>query len=92
MRLAGHTLFLSVEPMLTAIEIGNILYPPPADKHIGRIAQVICGAETGPRRRLMKLAWAQSLLKQCRRKRVAFFIKRIPEGIPDDLMVREMPT
>jgi len=41
------------------------------------IHQVIVGGESGPGARLFNLAWARSILKQCREAGVAFFMKQV---------------
>ena len=58
--------FLSVEPMLEAIT-----YHPRWG-----IDWVICGGESGPGARPFNLAWAESLLAQCRAAGVPFFMKQ----------------
>jgi protein gp37 len=40
------------------------------------IAWVIVGGESGPGARPMKPEWVESILKQCRRAKVAFFFKQ----------------
>lgn len=66
---------------------------------------MIVGGESGPGARPFDLAWARSLVSQCRAAGVAVFYKqggksnRCPhsakggcfECIPDDLQIREMP-
>ena len=69
--------FLSVEPMLEAVDLEkpfdeNGLRPP-----ITEIDWVICGGESGPGARPFNLAWAESLLEQCKQAGVAFFMKQI---------------
>jgi protein gp37 len=43
----------------------------------GRIHQVICGGESGPKARPFNLAWAESLREQCNAAGVAFFMKQV---------------
>ena len=93
--------FLSVEPMLEAVDLtpffwGKILEPAihgcekcPKDadcecgyetrKHLGDAAIDWCivGGESGPGARPFNLAWAESLLEQCKQAGVAFFMKQI---------------
>ncbi len=83
--------FLSVEPMLEAVDLENL----PSASGIGRylnclsnagadpgalipskIDWVICGGESGPGARGFNLAWAESLLGQCRDAGVPFFMKQ----------------
>lgn len=70
-----------------------------------QLSWVIVGGESGPKARPFDLAWARSLVSQCRAAGVAVFYKqggksnRCPhsakggcfECIPDDLQIREMP-
>lgn len=55
---------------------------------------IICGGESGPRRRMMKPEWARDLRDHCRRDGIKFFMKQMTgkEPIPDDLMVRQFPV
>lgn len=79
--------FLSVEPMLEAIELGHdtpevgwISYLTGfdgCDPDIPGVDWVICGGESGPGARPFNLAWAESLLEQCRGAHVPFFLKQI---------------
>ena len=54
---------------------------------------VVCGAETGPGARPMKLEWARSLRDQCSATGVPFFMKKVSGGgpLPDDLNIRQWP-
>jgi len=72
--------FVSVEPMLSQIELGP--YNLGAAGRAGRNYQmpqidwVICGGENGPGSRPMKTEWALDLLGQCRSASVPFLFKR----------------
>jgi protein gp37 len=57
---------LSCEPLLGPID----------DLDLAGIAWVIVGGESGPGARPMKPEWVESILKQCRRAKVAFFFKQ----------------
>jgi len=46
-------------------------------REIAGIHWVICGGESGPGARPFNLAWAESLLKQCRAAGVPFFMKQV---------------
>jgi protein gp37 len=79
--------FVSIEPMLEPVVLGYIegfIYRPwlnPQIYHnIPSIDWVICGAETGPRKRIMLNSWAVSLYSQCRDVGVPFFFKRDSRG------------
>lgn len=79
--------FLSVEPQLEHIELGHdtpevgwISYLrglDGCDPAIPGIDWVICGGESGPYARPFNLAWAESLLEQCRAAGVPFFMKQL---------------
>lgn len=57
--------FISFEPLIAALEKLDLT----------DIDWAIVGGESGPRARLMKDAWAQSIIDQCRRQGVAAFVK-----------------
>jgi protein gp37 len=57
--------FLSCEPLLEPLD----------DLDLVGIAWVIVGGESGPGARPIKQEWVESILKQCRRAKVAFFFK-----------------
>ena len=75
--------FLSVEPMLEAIDLTAIKrthaegFMRPLDGRFRTINWVICGGESGPDARPFNLAWAESLLDQCKAAGVPFFMKQI---------------
>jgi len=81
--------FLSVEPQLAHVDLsgGESIDGMPVvnpltganwcDPPIPRIDWVICGGESGPGARPFNLAWAESLLAQCRAAGVAYFGKQV---------------
>lgn len=79
--------FLSVEPQLEHIDLGHdtpevgwISYLrgfDGCDPIIPGIDWVICGGESGPGARPFNLAWAESLLAQCRDADVPYFFKQM---------------
>jgi len=85
---------LSIEPQLgvinlTALYVGGktTIDALRGKVHIGDFSQnipaidwVICGAESGPRRRPFNICWARSLREQCKGANVAFFLKQMPGG------------
>ena len=75
--------FVSAEPLLE--DLGTL--------NLTGIHQVIVGGESGPRRRVVDLAWARSIRDQCQAADVKFFMKQVDKvaAIPPDLMIREMP-
>ena len=82
--------FLSVEPLLEAVDLGNL----------AGIHWVIVGGESGPRCRPFNIEWARGIRDQCRQAGVSYFLKQLG-GYPDkrhalsdfpgDLQLREMP-
>jgi len=75
--------FVSVEPMLEAVVIGDLLGDAYSSMHGGfapGIDWVICGAETGSGARPMDLDWARDLRDQCVSAEVPFFFKRDSNG------------
>jgi len=72
--------FVSVEPMLSGIDLDRALWTHMADKggpYVEGVALngVICGPENGPRARPMDLDWARSLRDQCVSAGVSFYFK-----------------
>lgn len=55
---------------------------------------VICGGESGHKRRPFNCDWARSLRDQCKAAGVHYFFKQIDkvQPIPADLMIREFPN
>mgnify|MGYP001571291976 CR=1 FL=1 len=90
--------FVSVEPMLEAINLRRALWgicpvhdgPSLSCNHgqcpaTTRIDAVICGGESGPGYRPMDPAWARDLREQCRAAGVSFFMKQraaLRPGVP----------
>lgn len=82
--------FLSIEPMLEAIDLSQ---------WIGGISLIIVGGESGPGSRPMPDAWARAIRTQCLAAGTAFFMKqqsqhdtphfRDFQQFPPDLQVRE---
>jgi len=88
--------FLSIEPMLGPVDLVQAaeLYLKNTNGNLCNLFNwVICGGESGPKKRPFNIAWAESLTKQCSAGNVAFFMKQIDkvQAIPDHLMVREFP-
>lgn len=69
--------FLSVEPLLEAVNLFSYRVPFDHYDYKTDIDWVICGGESGPGARPFNLAWAESLLAQCRAAGVPFFMKQI---------------
>jgi protein gp37 len=73
--------FLSCEPLLENLSLERARIPDAEGRAAGDagIHWVICGTESGQRRRTMNLDWARSLRDQCKAAGVAFFLKQIEE-------------
>lgn len=67
--------WLSIEPMLEPIWLEPRLDPQ-------RIHWVVCGAESGARRRPFSETWAKGVYNQCRRQGIAFFGKQDSDTRP----------
>lgn len=82
----GGPLWLSVEPLLGPVMIPEVWQ--------SRINWIIVGGESGKDARPMKPEWARNIREQCRMSATAFFMKQMDkkEPIPDDLMIRQMPS
>lgn len=78
--------FLSVEPMLGPVVLSH--------KSIVAVDWVICGGESGPRKRPTAIEWHRALRDQCKDAGIAFFEKQIDKvrPIPNDLLIREFPA
>lgn len=85
------TKFISVEPMLGPVRLNDdwlILSPD----------WIICGGESGPGFREMKMEWAETLKHDCDEWGIPFFMKQMsgvnPKkiAIPDHLNTKEFPA
>jgi protein gp37 len=90
LRVPAAVRFLSCEPLLQPVDLTPYLVD---DLHrIGRaprmeIDWVIVGGESGPGARTFRLAWARSIVKQCRAAGTAVFVKQMgshPVGVQFD--------
>ena len=107
----ARVLFLSVEPMLGPVDLSRWLAIETdrngkwrAESKFGlspEVGWIIVGAESGPKRRPMDLAWARDLRDQCKAARVPFFCKQLEiDGkvtddvakFPEDLQIQEFPN
>lgn len=73
--LSAETRFISLEPMLEPI---CLYWNCPKDWTETELDWVIVGCESGARRRPFELKWAENVLNQCHRHKVAVFIKQLP--------------
>ena len=80
----AKVLFLSCEPLLEEISV---------KEQLPGIDWLICGGESGAKKRKMDCDWARKLRDECKDESVNFFMKQIDkvQEIPDDLMIREIP-
>jgi len=83
MNIPTSVCFMSVEPMLERIELGEWA-------HV--LDWVICGGETGPKARPMEPEWVLNLLAQCLKAKTPFFFKKWSAANPKSLaMPKEFP-
>lgn len=76
--------FLSIEPQLDKIELGNLT----------GISWIINGGESGHHKRPFNVEWARSLRDECKKLKIPFFFKQIDkiQEIPSDLNIKEFPS
>jgi protein gp37 len=80
LKIPAKVRFLSVEPMLEAIDLDQAARKPNGTRTPNwglDIHWVICGGESGGEARPFQLEWARSLRKQCEAAEVAFFMKQM---------------
>lgn len=68
--------FVSAEPLLAPVDFAPFL---------DDLSLIICGAESGPRRRHFDVAWAEDLYEQCKAANVPFWGKQdsgLRPGVP----------
>jgi protein gp37 len=78
--------FVSIEPILSAIDISDYLNGYGNGDHI---SWAVIGQETGPGARPAKSEWFNSIIDQCKSAGVPVFVKKAPAGVP---IIREFPT
>ncbi len=97
--------WISAEPMLGVVDLthmnvlqthqGRYSFPYLEEKYRSKVIDyidwVVCGAETGPKKRPMKWVWAKRLANQCKNANVPFFFKEPWGNAPYDLLHREYP-
>jgi protein gp37 len=72
--------FVSVEPMLSEIDLKLYDYAESCGSHSVRrhfLRWIICGTESGPRRRPTKIEWIRNLRDQCVSAGTPFFLKQM---------------
>lgn len=70
LRVPARVRFLSCEPLLEAIDIESHL-------NVRNVDWVIVGGESGPDARPFDIAWARSIISQCREAGVPVFMKQL---------------
>lgn len=93
--------WISVEPLLGPVQLEHNLMKFACDTRDLKtnlvipkqtsVDWVVCGAETGPKKRAMHWEWAISLANQCKSAGVPFFFKEPWETAPDACRRRELP-
>lgn len=92
--------FVSLEPLLSYVNIQGCLNPSPTGEDDSKLDWVIVGCESGPKRRECKLEWVRSIVEQCADAGVPCFVKQIeingrvshnPAEWPEDLRVQQKP-
>ena len=78
--------FVSVEPMLSLVDPFKV--KPAPGRRSYPLDWVICGSESGPGARPMKVEWAYLLCGRCKQNGVPFFYKQGPD---DNRKVCKMP-
>jgi protein gp37 len=90
LKIPARVRFLSVEPMLEAIDLrfGRLPHNMDEARMFGDVVPdsrgvdwIIVGGESGSNARPFDLAWARSLRDQCREAGVAFFMKQMGENL-----------
>jgi len=98
------------KPHLGRRYLRKTIIPPTRDTRTGerfpmkvveeRIDWVICGCESGPKRRPCNIAWIRDVVSQCKNAGVKVFVKQLDIGnkviedineFPEDLRIREYP-
>ena len=90
--------FVSVEPMLSPVDLSYWLdYDADAGARVP-LSWIICGAESGAKRRPFDVAWAADLYEQCQEAGVPYFYKQgsglypgMNDKLPDVGSVKEWP-
>jgi protein gp37 len=83
--------FVSLEPLLEAIDCGNAFDDPPEGSPYGRIDWAILGGESGPGARPMHPDWARRVRDQCQAAGTAYFFKQWGEWAPADAPAHAIP-
>ena len=86
-----HKLWLSAEPLLGPIDMGDM---------VEMFKWVAVGCESGQNRRPCKIEWIESIVEQCRKANVPVFVKQLDLGgkcerditkFPKNLQIRQVP-
>lgn len=77
----GNVLFLSVEPLIEAADLGRLLRPAGGKG----VDWVIVGGESGPNARPCELQWIEDVVRQCDAAGVPVFVKQLGDRLARDL-------
>jgi len=75
--LKNEGMMLSRQPPYVSLDNWNTLQGKCGELKTERLSWVICGGESGPGARPMKLDWARSIRDQCKEAGVPFFMKQM---------------
>jgi protein gp37 len=86
----AHIRFLSMEPLLEAIDLEKVYARNGIEPNLDWI---IVGGESGPKRRPFDPNWAREIRDWCKQYNIAFFMKQWDKvhPVPEDLQIREYP-
>ena len=82
LRVPAAVRFLSLEPLLEAVDFSDVTHRSDAVEQLGRpalrgIGWVIVGGESGPKSRPCNHAWIRSVVQQCAAADVPCFVKQL---------------
>lgn len=72
--------FVSIEPMLSSIDMADAAGVTYWDDPSAGIGWAICGAESGTDRRTADISWIRSLRDQCINANIPFFLKQMDDS------------
>lgn len=75
--------FISVEPLLAPINLSRFLTAGDSANQTRALNWVVAGGESGPGARPCRVAWLRAVVRQCRKARVACFVKQLGADVRD---------
>jgi protein gp37 len=95
---AGWKTWLSIEPMVGAVDLGRFLVVRPTECTYG-LSWVVIGGESGPNARDVSDDAIRSVVKECQEAQVPVYVKQLTRGgkrvpfseWPEDLKVQQTP-